>query len=200
MTSGSSNSRSSTRPSSSASSVLSSESAAARRSASGRIALVHERADVSEQQRRRERGGLARLGSRAPGPGAGRCWSSARPARERRRRPAGIRGPSPARSGSRDICGPLPATGRRAGAGATAASGGPGAGGAAAAPGPRDSRNRDANSAEPPTSAVTIGSISSASKTKSSAPGGFSSPPEMPVSGSRTTMPSSEAVGFSSMP
>ena len=69
------------------------------------------------------------------------------------------------------------------------------------------SRNRDANSAEPPTSAVTMGSISSGSKTNSppksggapTAPGG-ASPESDRVSGNRTTMPSSEAVGFSSRP
>ena len=45
------------------------------------------------------------------------------------------------------------------------------------------------------TSVVTSGSISSGSKTKMSAPGAASS-----VSGSRTMIPSSDAVGFSSMP
>ncbi|SKV64654.1 Uncharacterised protein [Mycobacteroides abscessus subsp. abscessus] len=57
------------------------------------------------------------------------------------------------------------------------------------------SRNRAANNADPPTSRVTIDSISVASKTKRSAPGGLSS-----VSGRRTTMPSSVAVGDSLTP
>jgi hypothetical protein len=57
------------------------------------------------------------------------------------------------------------------------------------------SRNRDANSADPPTSAVTSGSISSGSNSATSAEGGSPS-----VSGSRSTMPSSECIDWTSTP
>ena len=57
------------------------------------------------------------------------------------------------------------------------------------------SRNREANSAEPPTSSVTICSSSSGSKRNSSAPGGSSS-----VAGTRSTMPSSAAWAEASRP
>ena len=57
------------------------------------------------------------------------------------------------------------------------------------------SRKREANSADPPTSVVTICSISSGSNAISSAPGGSWS-----VSGMRSTMPSSVAIACASMP
>ena len=57
------------------------------------------------------------------------------------------------------------------------------------------SRNRDANSAEPPTSPVTMASISSGSKIAMSPDGGSAS-----VSGSRSTMPSSECIEDTSSP
>lgn len=57
------------------------------------------------------------------------------------------------------------------------------------------SRNRDAKSAEPPTSSVTTLSIVSGSSTIRSAPGGADS-----VSGTRSTMPSLVAVAWTSIP
>ena len=57
------------------------------------------------------------------------------------------------------------------------------------------SRNRAANSADPPTSSVTIASSCSGSSTMRSAPGGSAE-----VSGTRSTMPSLVAVAWTSRP
>ena len=101
------------------------------------VALVHERADVSEQQRGGERRRRGRSRPRPAAAGAGRAGPSARSASARRRRPAGIRGPPRARSGSPGTCARRRAAVRRAGAGATAATACRDGGGAAAARGPR---------------------------------------------------------------
>ena len=187
MTFGSSSSRSSTRPRSSLSRVGSRASAAARRSASGESPLVEERADVTEEQRMRERRGLRRGASdqaQLAAPIDARCPSA--PAG--RRRPAGTRAPSRGRSGSR-VLRATSSSWPTAGAAATTAAACPDSAGAGAARGPRTrgTARRTGRCRRPPPS--TICSISSGSKRNSSAPGGSSS-----IMGTRSTMPSSAAI------
>ena len=102
-----------------------------------RVALVHERADVAEQQRpaerRRRRASRPRPAGRAGR--TGRASAGSGPAR--RTRPGGTRAPSPARSGTSSTGWPPTAAEPSAAAAATAACGGRAGGGAAAARGPR---------------------------------------------------------------
>ena len=94
-------------------------------------------------------------------PGAPRRRASARPGPARRTRPAGTRASPRARSGTSRTRWRPRAAGRTAGVAATAACGVPGSRRGSSRARAAHSRNREANSADPPTSSVTSGSISS---------------------------------------
>ncbi len=124
-----------------------------------------------------------------------------RPARARRRRPAGTRAPSRARPGTSRTRWPPRAAAPSAAAAATAADRRPGLRRGSSRARAAHSRNRDANSADPPTSAVTSGSTSSGSTTASSVPVRWTPRrSSSSTSGSRSTMPSSACIACTSTP
>ena len=160
-----------------------------------RVALVEELADVAEQQRLGERARRSRSPRRRPAPSADRTSliSSTSPGTSKTscstsRAASSVIG-NEANSLATDSS--WAARCRCCHSGVRRRGSRRGSSRARAA----HSRNRLANSAEPPTSAVTSRSMSSGSRTARSASGG--SPV---VSGSRSTMPSSECIEATSTP
>ena len=158
------------------------------------VALVHERADVAEQQRPGERRRGAGLDLDQPDPARRPGRASGRSGRARRTRPAGTRAPSRARSGRSPYS--LATASSWAERWRCCHSGvrRPGCRRGSSSARAAHSRNRDANSADAPSSAVTSCSTSSGSSSAIPAGGGSS------ASGTRITMPSSVCIACTSMP
>ena len=160
----------------------------------GRVALVHVRRDVVEQQRRGERRRGRRLDLDHASARASAAWSAAPSGPAGRARRAGTRGRSRARSGTaRSAWRPRAASATSAAA-ATAACAGRGRRAGSAARGRRSRGSGRRTARDPPSSPTTRSSSRSGSISTSSAPGGSS------ASGRWTMIPSSDQIASDSRP